>query len=34
LLIQADVGVDTTTQLVERLRQRVKQEGLPPTRRR
>jgi fused signal recognition particle receptor len=27
LLIQADVGVDTTTQLVERVRQRVKQEG-------
>jgi fused signal recognition particle receptor len=27
LLIQADVGVDTTTQLVERIRQRVKQEG-------
>lgn len=27
LLIQADVGVDTTTTLVERVRQRVKQEG-------
>lgn len=31
LLIQADVGVDTTTQLVERLRQRVKQEGITRT---
>lgn len=28
LLIQADVGVETTTLLVERVRQRVKQEGL------
>lgn len=27
LLIQADVGVDTTTKLVERVRERVKQEG-------
>jgi fused signal recognition particle receptor len=27
LLIQADVGVDTTTMLVERVRERVKQEG-------
>lgn len=28
LLIQADVGVETTTTLVERVRQRVKQEGI------
>jgi fused signal recognition particle receptor len=28
LLIQADVGVDTTTNLVEHVRQRVKQEGI------
>ncbi len=28
LLIQADVGVDTTTALVERVRDRIKQEGL------
>jgi fused signal recognition particle receptor len=31
LLIQADVGVDTTTKLVERVRERVKQEGFTQT---
>jgi fused signal recognition particle receptor len=31
LLIQADVGVDTTTKLVERVRQRVKNEGVTQT---
>jgi fused signal recognition particle receptor len=31
LLIQADVGVDTTTRLVERVRERVKQEGFTQT---
>ncbi|MBE7552591.1 MAG: signal recognition particle-docking protein FtsY [Anaerolineales bacterium] len=31
LLIQADVGVDTTTKLVERVRERVKQEGFTET---
>lgn len=31
LLIQADVGVDTTTKLVERIRERVKQEGFTQT---
>lgn len=31
LLIQADVGVDTTTRLVERVRERVRQEGFTQT---
>jgi fused signal recognition particle receptor len=31
LLIQADVGVETTTQLVEQVRQRIKQEGITQT---
>ncbi len=31
LLIQADVGVETTTQLVEQVRQRIKQEGVTQT---